>query len=154
MIPITADQRLTVPIKDGSASLRLRYLTGEQMDRFVALQTRQVTAAGGDVANGLAGLREMVDIFVVGWDGQGWPAFPADGKPGSLFRLGDLTQLSELISENIQELTGISASEAKNLQRRPSPSGTGRRRTAGDASDAHAGESAGADNVDTAADAG
>lgn len=151
MIPISSDQVFKVKDPESSALLHLRYLTGQHLDRFSALQKSDVAiekyraqaekniaktthgksqkeqaplvaremmrlaeADGIDTGNSFAKACEMVDIFLCGWEGEGWPKFPANGKPSSMFKMSDLLTLSELISEHIDELTGISVDEAKN----------------------------------------
>jgi hypothetical protein len=157
MIPISSTQvkKVKDPDPDSTAVLHLRYLTGEYLDRFMALQNgdsqvlakyrsaaeKTVKAANhgksrrelmplivkemtrlahesGDIegqSSGFKDTREMIDIFLCGWEGgTGWPAFPSDGKPSRMFMLGDLMKIAELITDNTEDLTKISLDDAKN----------------------------------------
>jgi hypothetical protein len=92
----------------------------ELMPLVVAEMTRLAREAGEmDSRDGFADTREMIDIFLCGWDGgkqdgKEWPPFPADGKPSRMFKLGDLLALAEMISGMVEELSGLSVSEVKN----------------------------------------
>lgn len=153
MIPISATQVKKVAAPDSTATLHLRYLTGEHLDRFMRLQqaggnplakyrpqaektikaanhgkskkdllpliaqemTRLARESGDiDSSDGFAETREMIDLFLCNWEGEGWPPFPADGKPSRMFLLGDLLALGELITGQVDELVGLSKGEVKN----------------------------------------
>jgi len=86
----------------------------QQASMLAAEMSRLAAEAGDNSGDGFAQAREMVDIFVCGWEGKGWPEFPKDGKPSAMFKLGDLMTLAELVSEHIDDLTGIGLDEAKN----------------------------------------
>ena len=75
---------------------------------------RMSDEAGEHDVDGFTRARELVDVFLCGWEGPNWPEFPKDGKPSRMFKLGDLMSLAELISGELDDLTAISVSEAKN----------------------------------------
>jgi hypothetical protein len=87
----------------------------EQLTMIAAEMTRLARESGDiDSSDGFAEIREMIDLFLCNWEGEGWPPFPADGKPSRMFLLGDLLALGELITGHVDELVGLSRDEVKN----------------------------------------
>ena len=55
-----------------------------------------------------------IDTFLCGWDGDGLPPFPADGRPSRCFRAYDKNAMVGLIIEALPELLGFALDEVKN----------------------------------------
>jgi hypothetical protein len=58
--------------------------------------------------------RKIIDIFLTGWEGKGFPEFPKDVKPSSMLVFADINMLSDAISGMMGDLYGLSVDDSKN----------------------------------------
>jgi hypothetical protein len=96
-----------------------KWAKGERLDA-IKEKARELaddaTDTDEDVQSGLRISRAMIDFFVVGWEGgpKEMPKFPDDGKPGILFPFGGASDMAEMITQHMKELTGSNVDEVKN----------------------------------------
>jgi len=153
IIPISP--KSTIEYVDGSGSkFFLRYLLGENQDKFTKIRSRIGSAIGKflvlareqitldtaktegktpeEVSSMIFGraqdladeagidvektkeTRELIDLFLCGWEGKGFPPFPEDGKPSEYLKIDAITEIFGAVSKNLEALTGLAVSDRKN----------------------------------------
>ena len=116
MIPIIDSETLDVRDEKSGITYKLKYLTGDKLADFLKLHESQVKK---NIAKDIRAQAEcaaaLVDLFLVGWEGEGIPAFPKKVPVSTKLKGMAIMEISNLISENIGELVGISIDELKNL---------------------------------------
>jgi len=90
-----------------------RWSKGEKQEAIKKRANELAGSTPSDSTDKLKYSRSLIDIFLVGWEGKGLPKFP-DSKPSQYLLLGDVMKVSEMITDKVQELTGIDMEEAKN----------------------------------------
>ena len=95
----TTKKALSAEVLEGRTLKLAAKLAGEAIDKNKKLTL--VTA------------RELVDLFLVGWEGENLPEFPK-ANPSMSLCFGDLQWLASEINSKISELTGLEIETAKN----------------------------------------
>jgi len=112
MIPVSPDRVYEYKDKDNDILLKFRYLTGEHVNRYAKITSR--IGKDNDSVVMTEYSKDLIDLFLVGWEGNDLPKFPKDKEPSKMFMLQDLIKLAEIISQLLEELTGVKIEELKN----------------------------------------
>ena len=110
MIPIDASKPL-VKEKDG-VKYFFRYCTEEIEDQFISLTESVVNKKLTHKDYKQYG-RELINLFLVGWEGKNLPEFPKD-NPAKCFIGGALVKMIKFVESAIPELTGTNQADLKN----------------------------------------
>ena len=111
MIPIDASKPL-VKEKDG-VKYSFRYVTEEIEEQFDAL-VKKYANKNLTVAQYKEYGRELIDLFLVGWEGKNLPEFPKE-KPSRFFTVGsNLVQMAKFIDPLVSVLAGVGTDDLKN----------------------------------------
>jgi len=79
--------------------------------RAMALAQEEMESAG---AESIKIAREMIDIFLAGWEGKNVPEFPKAGNPSDYLTLNDVQKLTIILNGLLPELSGVTLEESKN----------------------------------------
>lgn len=149
IIPISSEEPVVYQDPETGAQFRFRRLLGRDITKYREMQSRiekmlrpyieqaskesegleakeitrkaqMLAAAAGVMIDDVSYAADIVDMFLVGWEGEGFPEFPKSGKPSECFGVSALEQLTTVITERFEQLLGLTVDEAKNSMPRQS----------------------------------
>ena len=99
-----------------SAENKSKKMTDEKRNELIAVKATSLAQKKIESIQGetLRYTRQLVDIFLCGWEGKGMPNFPDDGHPSAYLLPSTLGAISSEINRLTSELCGLTVDESKN----------------------------------------
>jgi hypothetical protein len=115
MIPIDPDKPFEFTSEDGNFKYYFRYITYDIEEKYNAIV--DLMKKGGQTSEENSTSRyvhELINFLLVGWEGEGFPAFPTDKNPARYFIGNRKIELFNTICKLTPSLLGITIDEVKN----------------------------------------
>jgi hypothetical protein len=109
MIPNSRDEMLELQV--GASVFYAQFLTGDKEREFSLFMQLQ---SEFDKLKPLQAACSLVDIFIVDWKGEKLPKRDKEKKPSQQLLAMQLIDCSNVLTDHIEDLTGLSVEETKN----------------------------------------
>lgn len=86
----------------------------QKVQQRILKRASQLAIASGVSANNFSYSREIIDIFLCGWQHPKFPPFPKDGHPSRSLRIRDIGKVMDLLNKQLPELIGLEVEDQKN----------------------------------------